>query len=116
MIYPNNDIRNIFKIAHKTEDSKEIHWIINNLGIFNYDEEKDYVEEDESHYNCYRCSFFNLIGFILVKSNITKVQEEYLHLLLKATNFVELNSNMRRSYMGKMTVSKTKFKGPGWIM
>ena len=93
MLYPNNKIENIFKLVHKTQDPKDIQWVIDNLDRFEYSS-SDYKDEDEFNFYYYNCSYSNLINFILVKTVATEEQKDYLHLLRKARSFIFNNKNV----------------------
>jgi hypothetical protein len=89
MLYPNHKIENIFKLVHKTQDPKDIQWVIDNLDKFNYCEHNRYYYEDETHLNSIQCSFHNLISLLILHGNITKKQKEFVILFRKATYAVE---------------------------
>jgi hypothetical protein len=91
MLYPNHKIENIFKLVHKTQDPKDIQWVIDNLGKFNYSPKNSYRDEDEFNFYYYDCSYSNLINFIIAKTVATEEQKDYLHLLRKAETFISRN-------------------------
>ena len=85
MLYPNHKIENIFKLVHKTQDPKDIQWVIDNLGKFNYCEHNRYYYENETHLNYIQCSFHNLISLLILHDNITKEQKEFVIIFRNAT-------------------------------
>lgn len=87
MLYPNHKIEDIFKLVHKTQDPKDIQWVIDNLSEFNYSSNY-YKDEDEFNYYHYDCGYYNLITFIIAKTVATEEQKDYLRLLYKAESFV----------------------------
>ena len=90
MLYPNHKIEDIFKLVHKTQDPKDIQWVIDNLSEFNYSSNY-YKDEDEFNFYYYNCSYGNLISFIILKTVATEEQKNYLYLLRKAGGFVSNN-------------------------
>ena len=63
MLYPNHKIEDIFKLVHKTQDPKDIQWVIDNLEKFNYSSKNTYRDEDEFNYHCYDCSYSNSVSY-----------------------------------------------------
>ena len=94
MLYPNHKIEDIFKLAHKTQDPKDIQWVIDNLEKFNYSPKNSYRDEDEFNFYYYDCSYSNLINFIIAKTVATEEQKDYLHLLRKARSSIFNNENV----------------------
>ena len=99
MLYPNHKIEDIFKLVHKTQDPKDIQWVIDNLDRFNYSSgiysrDYSYKDEDDFYYYYYDCSYINLINFIIVNTVATEEQKDYLYLLRKAKSFIFNNKNI----------------------
>ena len=94
MLYPNYKIEDIFKLAHKTQNPKDIQWVIDNLSKFNYSPINSYRDEDEFNFYFYDCSYSNLINFIIAKTVATEEQKDYLYLLRKARSSIFNDKNV----------------------
>jgi hypothetical protein len=93
MLYPNHKIEDIFKLVHKTQDPKDIQWVIYNLGKFNYFENIHYLYKNESYLYPIQCSYNNLISLLIRHGNLTKEQYEFILLFRRASYaVVELNA------------------------